>query len=104
MEGRSQRKAARPALYAACAAFGLAGGAHAACDKPAAPACAIEKVPFPSDLVADECRKDMLRFRNGMSTFASCVGQTSANEKKAADEDYEKIRGLFNKRARGEFD
>ena len=88
----------------AAGAIALVTGARAACDRPVVTTCAIEKAPFPSDSAADDCRKDMLRFRDAMTAFAGCVGETSANEKKAAEEDYEKIRVIFNKRARGEFD
>ncbi len=93
-----------PGLLAPVLASALIGISYAACDKPAVPACAIAKVPFPTDLAADDCRKDMLRFRDGMTAFAACIGESSAEEKKAADEEFEKIRVLFNKRARGEFD
>ena len=93
-----------PVLIAAAGIIALATAARAACDRPAVPACAIAKVPFATDLAADDCRKDMLRFRDAMTEFADCVGETSADEKKAAEEDYEKIRVIFNQRARGEFD
>src|SRR5581483_2913525 len=80
----------RSGFLASALAFALIGAAHAACDRPAAPSCAIAKIPFPNDAAADDCRKDMLRFRDSMEAFAACVGQTSADEKKVAYEDYEK--------------
>lgn len=75
---------------------------YAACDKPAVPACAIATVPFDKDKDADDCRKEMLRFRDAMDGYASCLGATSPVEEKAARDDYEDIRVRFNKRARGE--
>jgi len=91
-------------LFLPFAMVALTGSLQAACDKPAVPACAIAKVPFPTDVAADDCRQDMLRFRDRMSDFADCVGKDSAAEKQAADDEFERIRVLFNKRARGELD
>lgn len=81
-----------------------AAPSHAACSKPDAPACALERIPFASDLAADDCRKDMLKFRDAMGAYASCLGETSADQEKAARNDYDDVRIRFNKRARGEFD
>ena len=75
-----------------------------ACVKPDAPSCALERVPFASDLAADNCRKDMLAFRDAMDGYASCLGETSADQEKAAHDEYENVRIRFNQRARGEFD
>ena len=47
---------------------------------------------------------EMLKFRDTMDEYASCLGQTSAEQEKAAREEYEGVRVQFNKRARGEFD
>jgi hypothetical protein len=77
---------------------------HGACEKPDAPRCALERIPFPTDTAADDCRKDMLKFRDAMDRYASCLGETSADQEKAARDDYEEVRIRFNKRARGEFD
>jgi hypothetical protein len=55
-------------------------------------------------MAADDCRKDMLKFRDAMDRYASCLGEVSANQEKAARDDYEQVRIRFNKRARGEFD
>jgi hypothetical protein len=77
--------------------------AYAACDKPAVLACAIATVPFAKDQDADDCRKEMLRFRDAMDVYASCLGSTSPADEKAARDEYEDIRMRFNKRARGEF-
>src|SRR5215472_5738875 len=75
-----------------------------ACVKPDPPGCALERVPFASDKAADDCRKDMLKFRDAMDGYASCLGEASADQEKAARDDYEEVRIRFNKRARGEFD
>jgi hypothetical protein len=76
----------------------------AACSKPETPACAIARVPFETDLAADDCRKDMLLFRDQMDAYASCLAPTSAEDERIARDDYENVRTRFNKRARGEFD
>jgi hypothetical protein len=93
---------------AVLAAIGLAVLAitpsQGACEKPVPPTCALERIPFPTDTAADDCRKDMLKFRDAMDGYASCLGQTSADQEKAARDDYEEVRIRFNKRARGEFD
>ncbi len=74
----------------------------AACSKPDAPSCATQAGPFARDKAADDCRKDMLRYRDDMDAYASCLGETSASEEKAARAAYEDIRVRFNRRARGE--
>jgi len=81
-----------------------ATGAFAACSRPEVPACAIARVPFETDLAADNCRKEMLEFRDQMEAFASCLAPTSADDEKAAREAYEDVRVRFNKRARGELE
>jgi hypothetical protein len=80
-----------------------ASSLYAACDKPAVPACAIATMPFAKDKDADDCRKDMLRFRDAMDGHASCLGSISPADEKAARDEYEDVRARFNKRARGEF-
>ena len=82
----------------------LAATAHGACLKPEAPRCALERIPFASDKAADDCRLDMLKFRDAMDGYASCLGEVSAEQEKAARDDYEKVRVRFNQRARGEFE
>ena len=90
------------------AAIGLAVLAvtpsQGACLKPDAPNCALERVPFASDKAADDCRKDMVKFRNAMDGYATCLAGISADQEKAARDDYEEVRVRFNQRARGEFD
>ena len=75
-----------------------------ACLKPDAPGCAFARVPFASETAFDDCRKEMLRFRDAMDDYASCLGETSRDQEKAARDDYEEVRVRFNQRARGEFD
>ncbi|HXW26260.1 MAG TPA: hypothetical protein VEK73_16065, partial [Xanthobacteraceae bacterium] len=69
----------------------------------AAPTCATQTVPFASVKAADDCRKDMLAFRDAMDAYAACLGQTSADDEKKARDAYEDIRVRFNRRARGEY-
>src|SRR5438046_679316 len=78
--------------------------AQVPCSKPVAPACALQRVPFATDAAADDCRKEMLTFRDAMGSYAACRGQTSKDDEEAANEEYEEVRARFNKRARGEFD
>jgi hypothetical protein len=75
-----------------------------ACLKPDAPSCALERIPFASDTAADECRKDMLKFRDAVDAYASCLGEASADQERAARDDYEDVRVRFNQRAREDFD
>ena len=74
-----------------------------ACVKPEAPSCALERIPFATDMAADECRKDMLKFHDAMDGYAACLRDVSADQEKAARDDYEDVRVRFNQRARGEF-
>ena len=92
------------ALALACLGAALtASPLWAACSKPDAPTCATRTVPFATDRDADDCRISMLSFRDGMDRYASCVGETSSDDEKAARAEYEEIRVRFNRRARGEF-
>lgn len=77
---------------------------QAQCAKPAAPACALQRVPFETDMAADNCRKEMIAFRDAMGAYAKCGEETSKDDKAAANNEYEGVRVRFNKRARGEFD
>jgi hypothetical protein len=90
------------------AAFALAVLAvtpsQGACSKPDAPNCALERVPLASDKAADDCRKDMVKFRDAMDGYATCQAGVSADQEKAARDDYEEVRVRFNQRVRGEFD
>lgn len=61
-----------------------AGSSQAVCNKPDAPACALQTIPFAKDKDADDCRKDMLSFRNAMDAYASCLGETSAQDEMRA--------------------
>ena len=82
----------------------IPSASHAQCAKPAAPACALQRVPFESDMAADACRKEMIVFRNAMMPYAECLGKTSKDDQAAANDEYEDVRIRFNKRARGEFE
>ena len=90
------------------AAIGLGvlavSASQGACLKPDAPSCALERIPFASDKAADDCRKEMVKFRDAMDSYASCLRDVSADQEKAARDDYENVRIQFNQRARGEFD
>ena len=77
---------------------------HGACLKPEAPSCAFERTPFASETKFDDCRMEMLKFRDAMDGYASCLGADSAEQEKAARDEYEDVRIRFNQRARGEFD
>jgi hypothetical protein len=82
----------------------IPSASQAQCAKPEAPACALQRVPFESDMAADACRKEMLAFRDAMKPYAECRGKTSKDDQAAADDEYEDVRIRFNKRARGEFE
>lgn len=81
-----------------------ATASHGACSKPEAPGCVFERVPFASETTFDACRMEMIKFRDAMDRYASCLGETSADQEKAAHDEYERVRIRFNQRARGEFD
>jgi hypothetical protein len=74
-----------------------------ACLKPDAPTCAFERIPFASEAAFDDCRTAMLAFRDAMENYATCLGEVSTDQKKAARDEYEDVRIRFNQRARGEF-
>jgi hypothetical protein len=76
------------------------------CAKPVTPACALERrAPFADQNAFDDCRKEMLAFRDGMTAYAGCLGQASKPaEESAANEEFESVRVQFNRRARGELD
>jgi hypothetical protein len=84
--------------------FAAATASQAACVKPDAPSCAFERIPFASEATFDDCRMNMIKFRDAMDQYASCLGETSTDREKAARDEYEDVRIRFNQRARGEFD
>jgi hypothetical protein len=84
--------------------FSAVTASQGACSKPEAPSCAFERIPFASETVFDSCRNDMLKFRDAMDGYASCLDETSTDQAKAARDEYESVRSRFNQRARGEFD
>jgi hypothetical protein len=75
-----------------------------ACSRPEAPSCAFERIPFASETAFDACRMEMIKYRDAMDDYASCLGEASADQEKAARDEYENVRVRFNQRARGEFD
>ncbi len=81
----------------------LASPLYAACNPPIVPDCALQTVPFASAKAADDCRKEILAFRDATDPYAACLGQTSADEEKQARDAYEDVRARFNRRARGEY-
>jgi hypothetical protein len=94
----------RSLLLALVALLSASLSAQAQCAKPSGPACALARVPFETDLAADNCRKEMLAYRDAMDSYAACRGQASKDDEAAAKDEYEAVRAGFNKRARGEFD
>ena len=84
-------------------AFPPATSAYASCEQPAAPACATQTIPFASLKAADDCRKEMLKYRDAMNGYAECRRESSPADEKQARDDYDDIRIRFNRRARGEF-
>ena len=88
-----------------CAAFValMSGPAHAACTKPAIPACAIEKGGFSSPAKYDECRLQMIAYKGAMEQHAACAKEAgSPQEEKSSEDELQATLATFNKRARGE--
>jgi hypothetical protein len=94
----------KPFFVAIGFGFFAVTASHGACSKPEAPSCALARTPFASETTFDECRMAMLKFRDAMDDYASCLGASSADQEKAAHDEYENVRVRFNQRARGEFD
>jgi hypothetical protein len=88
-----------------CAAIGILilSPAHAACTKPAIPACAVEKGGFASDASFDQCRMQMLAYKDAMEMHASCAKEAgSAQQAQSSEEELQATLAIFNRRARGE--
>ena len=88
-----------------CAAFVvlISGPAYAACTKPAVPACAVEKGAFPNAAGFDECRMQMLAYKDGMEKHAACAKEAgSPQEEKSSEDELQATLATFNKRSRGE--
>jgi hypothetical protein len=81
----------------------MAAPVYGACTKPDAPSCATQRSAFTDVDDFDQCRLQMLSYRDGMEAFASCLQQDgqSSQEKSARDE-LQDILSRFNRRARGE--
>lgn len=82
----------------------IAEPSRAACIKPEIPACAVQKGPFPKDIDADNCRKDMIAYKGGMEAYSSCLGEGQPQEKQSAGAELESALAQYNRRARGESD
>jgi hypothetical protein len=81
----------------------ISGPAHAACTKPDIPACAVQKGAFPGGADFDQCRKQMLGYKDGMETHASCTKEAgSLQEGQASEQELQATLAKFNQRARGE--
>ena len=81
----------------------ISGPAHAACTKPAIPACAIEKGGFSSAANYDECRLQMLPYKDAMEKHAACAKEAgSPQEEKSSEDELQATLATFNQRARGE--
>lgn len=88
----------------AFAALGLLtnSAAHGACTKPDAPFCAVRPGPFTGVADFDQCRMQMIAYRDGIEVFATCVKQEKPGspDEQAARDEYEKVWSQFNRRAR----
>jgi hypothetical protein len=81
----------------------ISGPAHAACSKPDIPACAVEKGAFPSEANFDQCRMQMLAYKDAMEKHASCTKETGLpQEGQASEQELQATLARFNQRARGE--
>lgn len=81
----------------------IAGPAHAACTKPAIPACAVEKGAFASEANFDQCRIQMLAYKDEMEKHASCAKEAgSPQDGQSSEEELQATLATFNRRARGE--
>jgi hypothetical protein len=81
----------------------ISGPSHAACTKPAVPACAIQKDAFSGVAEFDQCREYMIAYKGGMETYSSCAKETGQlPEEQLAHKELETTLWQFNRRARGE--
>jgi len=77
--------------------------AYAACTKPDIPACAVEKGAFASEANFDQCRMQMLAYKDGMEQHATCTKEAgSPQEGQATEDELQATLAKFNRRARGE--
>jgi hypothetical protein len=81
----------------------MSAPADAACTKPDIPACAVQKGAFPVEADFDQCRKQMLGYKDAMETHASCTKAAgSPQEGQASEQELQAALAKFNQRARGE--
>jgi len=81
----------------------ISGAANAACVKPEIPACAVEKGAFPNSAIFDQCRIQMLAYKDGMEQHATCTKEAGApHEGQASEQELQATLTRFNQRARGE--
>ena len=81
----------------------MAGPSRATCVKPDIPACAVQNGAFSGAADFDQCRKQMLAYKDGMESLASCLKEASqTQEAKSAQDELETGLSQFNRRARGE--
>jgi hypothetical protein len=91
------------AFTSAIVAVLISGPAHAACSKPDIPACAVEKGAFGGEASFDQCRMQMLTYKDGMEKHASCTKEAgSAQDGQASEDELQATLAKFNQRARGE--
>lgn len=89
------------AVVVAAAAM-LADRSEAACTKPAAPACAVQDGGFSGLNEFDQCRIQMLAYRDGVDAYVTCSQQDAqkSQDEQLVRNEYEDIRQQFNRRAR----
>ena len=81
----------------------ISAPADAACPKPDIPACAVEKGAFSGAAVFDQCRIQMLVYKDAMESHASCTREAgSPQEGQSSEEELQAALAQFNRRARGE--
>jgi hypothetical protein len=81
----------------------ISGSADAACTKPDIPACAVEKGAFAGEANFDQCRLQMLAYKDGMEQHATCTKEAgSPQEGQASEDELQATLAKFNRRARGE--
>jgi hypothetical protein len=94
----------RAAAFASIAvAVLISGPAHAACTKPDIPACAVEKGAFTGEASFDQCRIQMLTYKDAMEKHASCTKEAGSPQAgQASEQELQATLAKFNQRARGE--
>jgi hypothetical protein len=80
----------------------VAGPSYAACTKPDIPACAVQSGAFKDAADFDECRKQMIAYKSGMETYASCLKEAGQTQEQDVQAELDSGLSRFNRRARGE--